>query len=485
MKRLILLLLLAVYTASNINAQFAGPFRNTFYDPDTLKQPFKATWMSLTPDFTVFFINRYLKKSDFAYINGHSVTMNFMFTSLWDNDMFGTNLLAHPFHGSMDYSGARVSGMNHWECMPYVFGASFLWEMVLENEPASFNDQIATTFGGSILGEVSYRVSSSIVDNNAHGFNRIVREIFGALTCPMNGVNRLITGEMWKKRPYRRPNPDEIYPINFGIGGMSRYTVDLVHDGKTRWSPGIHGWFHYGDPFRKENHRAFDFFRIDFYLDPATSSNFLSEISATGSLWTKDIPTKKEGREMIWGAFQHFRYMDNDPLKGDTLPPFRYSEPASFGLGFLMKQKFKNQNEFNLETYANAVILAGAQASYFFLKGRDYNFGQGYSLKMRSNYSFLKRLRVGLDLDFMQFFTWKGYKKGINVSEQDFRTLNAMGDKGNTVIGIIKPYLDIDFSKNFSFQVKTNLFFQKNHNCQFENTSEGFCETNLGIIYRY
>ena len=114
-----------------------------------------------------------------------------MFTWLWDNDDFGTNLITHPLHGSLDYCGARTSGMNFWLSIPYTFNASLVWEMVCENEPMSFNDQLATSIAGPAIGEISYRLSNSILDESRRGFNRVVREIFGTLTCPMNGIKRI------------------------------------------------------------------------------------------------------------------------------------------------------------------------------------------------------------------------------------------------------------------------------------------------------
>ena len=191
-----LILFIMIICNINGNAQRSTGILNPYFVyPDTVARPLKAAVMSLFPDALIYTINR-VNKKDFAFINGQTITSNFMFTALWDNDMFGTNLLSHPFHGSLDYNGARVSGMNFWECIPYTFTASLIWELILENEPMSYNDQIATSFGGMVLGEASYRISSSILKDDAKGFERVTREFFGALTSPMNGVNRLITGQM-------------------------------------------------------------------------------------------------------------------------------------------------------------------------------------------------------------------------------------------------------------------------------------------------
>ena len=196
-----------------------------FVYPDTVPRPLRAALLSLFPDAFIFSINRYINKSDFAYINGQTITSNFMFTALWDNDLFGTNLLSHPFHGSLDYNGARVSGMNYWQCIPYTFTASLIWELVLENEPMSYNDQIATSIGGLVLGESSYRISSSILKDDVKGFQRVVREFFGAVTCPMNGINRLITGQMWKV--HRNPRNLEYFTDNLKNDYISSFNKNL------------------------------------------------------------------------------------------------------------------------------------------------------------------------------------------------------------------------------------------------------------------
>ena len=237
----------------------------------------------------------------------------------------------------------------------------FRSEKMLENEPPAYNDQIATTIGGSLLGEVSFRISSSIIDNSASGCNRVFRELFGFLTCPMNGINRLITGEMRRRKQYRPAKIDEIYPISFGIASGARMLTSFDKH-KHHWTPFIKGQYHYGDPFRAENQKPFDYFNLDFTLDPSSGKHFISEVNATGSLWTKPIPVSNNKKKMIWGIFQHFHYMDNDKISGDTVPPLRYSEPASIGLGFLLQQTYKNKSQIRLESYLNAVILGGAQA---------------------------------------------------------------------------------------------------------------------------
>ena len=72
---------------------------------------------------------------------------------------------------------------------------AFVWECCGETHPMSFNDMISTGIGGIARGEVSYRVSSLILDNTKRGKGRWAREIPALLVNPVRGFNRLVSGD--------------------------------------------------------------------------------------------------------------------------------------------------------------------------------------------------------------------------------------------------------------------------------------------------
>ena len=41
----------------------------------------------------------------------------------------------------------------------------------------------------------------SVLNSQTVGFERVCREFFGALCSPMNAINRIISGQMWKRAP--------------------------------------------------------------------------------------------------------------------------------------------------------------------------------------------------------------------------------------------------------------------------------------------
>ena len=85
----------------------------------------------------------------------------------------------------------------------------------------------------------------------------------------------------------------------------------------------------------------------------------------------------------------------------------------------------------------------------------------------------------------MQFFTWIGYDPKLNIKNQNIRELRAMGDKGNTVLFNIRPYINISLWKNFSLHANYDLFNQYTYNKHFPNLSTSFSEYNVGLRYYF
>lgn len=68
---------------------------------------------------------------------------------------FNTNLFAHPYHGNLYFNAARTNGMNFWQSYPFALGGSLMWEFLGENTPPSINDLLATSIGGTAIGETT------------------------------------------------------------------------------------------------------------------------------------------------------------------------------------------------------------------------------------------------------------------------------------------------------------------------------------------
>ena len=104
--------------------------------------------------------DRYVTREEFAQTTLRSIRRNFTDGMVWDNDVFITNLFAHPYHGNLYFNAARTNGLTFWESAPYALGGSLMWEFLGETEPPAINDIIATTCGGMAIGEMTHRLRS-------------------------------------------------------------------------------------------------------------------------------------------------------------------------------------------------------------------------------------------------------------------------------------------------------------------------------------
>ncbi len=149
--------------------------------------------------------------TDGSHISLHSIGRNF--TSGWqfDGDSFSTNFLWHPYQGSIYFGSARAFGLNFWESLPYVLLGSLEWEYFAETGRPSGNDVITTTLSGIALGEMLFRLSNEVLDDTAHGFERVVRETVAGVLSPANEFYRLTSGRAWRQgRPPLRRLPLEL-----------------------------------------------------------------------------------------------------------------------------------------------------------------------------------------------------------------------------------------------------------------------------------
>ena len=97
--------------------------------------------------------------------------------------------------GSIYYGIARSSGLNFWESFLYSAAGSFVWEIAGETTNPSINDMIATSIGGTFLGEPFFRMATLLLEDSdgkdpVSGENSAQR-----LSHPQRGFNRLVFGD--------------------------------------------------------------------------------------------------------------------------------------------------------------------------------------------------------------------------------------------------------------------------------------------------
>lgn len=221
------LVLLAI--ASPVRAQIGLPLVDldkigvsvTTQDPPVKRSYSLATIEVLALDIGLS-ITSQLLGYEWAYVTPDTVTRNLERGFGYDDDPYTTNQLAHPIGGVALFSAARSTGHGFWVSGLYAFGGSLVWEVVLENERPSLNDQITTPFVGMLLGEPIHRFTRALLDPR-YGRPGWVRRTAATLLDPIAAANRSWFGDAWHRT--RHPS---LY-AHFGIG-VARQTDAILGD---------------------------------------------------------------------------------------------------------------------------------------------------------------------------------------------------------------------------------------------------------------
>ncbi|MBA3761599.1 MAG: DUF3943 domain-containing protein, partial [Gemmatimonadales bacterium] len=91
-----------------------------------------------------WFYNWHVQRWDWADVGTQSWWANIRHGFTWDDDAYGANQVAHPYHGSLYFNAARSSGYDFWASTPFVAAGSLGWELFTENVRPSLNDLINT-----------------------------------------------------------------------------------------------------------------------------------------------------------------------------------------------------------------------------------------------------------------------------------------------------------------------------------------------------
>jgi hypothetical protein len=175
------------------------------------RRPFIATAEVLAIN-GIFWLVAFAIGKPYARISYDSVKTNLESDWVWDEDAFATNQFGHPYLGALLYNAARSNGFGMLGSSIYSFAGSAWWELFMETETPSINDQFFTPFGGILFGEVMHRYGRAMLWNENPG-----RTALAALVDPIGSFNRSALGDTWA-----RPQPPPMFGfLSAGWNGLS------------------------------------------------------------------------------------------------------------------------------------------------------------------------------------------------------------------------------------------------------------------------
>ncbi len=437
------------------------------------------------------FVNRFddwALDEEFPRITWHSIGHNFRHAFVWDNDNFNCNLFAHPYHGNLYFNSARSNGLNFWQSYPCALGGSMMWEFFGEITPPAINDLVATSIGGTCIGEVTYRISDLFYDDREVGFSRFLRELAGTLVSPMKGLKRLLTGEAWRQKSHHY-----LYhyysriPVHYSISLGSRYLADDRALFRGEHNPYLELAMEYGDAYNNDENKPFDYFRASATFGFSSNQPAVNRLNLLGRLWGTPIADTKK-LEADFGIFQHFNFYNSEAVKdGTDLIPYRISEAASVGPGIIYRFPAIEQR-MNLEQriLLSGILLGGSLSDYLYIQERDYNMGSGFSAKIQTHMDMKKVGYMNLDANYFHIFTWKGYDRSEWIGKEGFELdyTNAQGDPGNTRMMAFNANFGLYLSKHVAFDLRGSYFWRHAHYRDFPDVDAKTFELRAGLTYK-
>lgn len=483
---ILLFALLTISSYGQINFNSDSLFHTEPVDSTLIhqKKPFNAAGLILTSNLSVWGFDRFVTRDSFSLINYYTVKSNFKTGFVWDNDGFRTNLFLHPYHGGTYFNAARSNGMNFWQSIPFTASGSLMWEFFMENEPPAINDFFATTFGGTCLGEMNFRISDLVIDDRTRGLERFSREALLTVISPMRGLNRIISGEASKHRTIRG-NTLPVIPITFyttiGHRILSANT-DIYDYNDVSNMLCFDLALLYGNPFDEDNENPFDFFTLKVGGDIFSKQPIISHVNALGLIFSSNLKLKNPNKQLMLGVFQHFNfYQSKAEYYSVILNPYKISEAASVGPGLLFKTKFGNDNCFSSSVHLGAILLGGSLTDHYKFANRDYNMGSGFSSKLNLELLFDNNFRLYFNSEHYRIYSWKGYDPSVTLTKSS----NVQGDIGHATLTVASMNFNYILKKHYIFSTETSFYYRRsvyeyypkvNHRC-FEN------KVSLGYIF--
>ena len=207
----------------------------------------------------------------------------------------------------------------------------------------------------------------------------------------------------------------------------------------------------YGDRFEAKSTKPYDYFTVKAELQGMKYQPVLNQLQIKGRLLSRELFDHKNSSGSI-GFYQHFDFYDSDTITSmNDKVPYKLGIPASVGAGFLFRDVERHRYVFDAYVHANGILLGGILSDHYWTDERDYNWGQGFSLKAGANITWdHRKASLSIMNEFYQLWTWKGYKKGTVLEDEDFHTLNVMGDKSAAYFNVTEV--------RFNYQIWKKLY---------------------------
>jgi len=397
------------------------------------------------------------------------------------------NQLGHPYQGSLSFNAARNNGFSFLHSAAFSVVGSFLWEYCGEKEPPSANDMITTSVAGTLFGECSHRLANRALDDSDRGGRRVLREATAAFLNPLQGLQRLLSGRMWKVRQTAScaASSGEREEANCIVTLSDRYVV--AADGASHGShhPFLTIAAEYGETADGESHASpYDFIAVDGALAFGGGQPVIPRLNVTARICSTPLFHPLEAMvDTELGLYQFYRY--DDTRLGDSLRgPFPFGEAASLGPGIVVKSTSPHL-AFEERLFARGVILGFAESDYYNCRDRQYNMGSGYGASSMTRLTWNDAVSLQLNAYYLRLYTWRGYEPRTLADVASDYSPNVLGDRSNARMLKLDMQLQAHLTPHCGLALGAAWFMRDTHYDYYSNHRKDSYELRAGVSCRF
>lgn len=336
--------------------------------------------MGLFQNVVVWAWDYYVLDKNYARTNPRIWKRNLEEGWKWDDNHFAVNFFGHPYQGSFYFTAARSMGYSFYPGFLYTLTGSYVWEMFCEREYPSTNDLIVTSLGGTIYGEILYRLSERLL---AKPKPSLLDEGSGFVLHPLSYLQRKVFG-------VRENNPGYL-PIDFSIklGGGARFGSEYNYDRELypnadagSWSSGF-GFMGFNLVYGRADRtikNPFEYFTVDFLQELGRNGGPLLQMHTLGKL--KNVHFNSGSNWADVGTYAHF-----DTYYGELVE----MSAISLGLGLDFNLQFVPMWGFRMAHLPSFVVLGSSDFNYDDILAKrieNYKITRAYQLSYGFNYKF-------------------------------------------------------------------------------------------------
>lgn len=386
--------------------------------------------------------DRYVLQKNYAKTGPSYWKRNFKEGWKWDDNHFAINFFGHPYQGSMYYSAARSAGYDYYASFFFALTGSWMWEEFCETEYPAPNDLLATSIGGTVYGEMLYRIAERAISKPGAG---ILENLFAFAASPIATAQEWIHGPSATNPGYAPMNWSIFAGAGRRFGNEYRYDQDANDRSDNDWN--ANSIFYgldlvYGRPDRKIK-EPFEYFTFNFTQDQS-EDGMMMRVSSVGKL--KNLNMRHNSSNwMDLATYLHF-----DTFYGDLVE----MSALSVGLGADVSVELSNRFHLRMTHMPSYVILGSS----------DFNYDDVLAAS-DSNYEFTRNYQYSLGGSYKAYLEieWKNHGKiADHAAAYLFRswpnTEPHYGTKGYDFVAFNNFFVEAYLPLNFAAGLRLNSY---------------------------